>query len=84
MRGFWKWPMGDNLSAAVVKQVGLAGILLGSASLTLVIVVVVLPLRDIRFWVAWTVTVLLLVVGLVVYVRGVALSYRKQPEGQPF
>jgi hypothetical protein len=79
MRGIWKWPRGDNLSAGVVKQLGFAGILLGASSLTLVMVVLVLPLRDARFWFAWAVTVLLLVIGLVVYIRSVALSH-KRPE----
>jgi len=75
-RGFWKWPMGDNLSATVAKQLGLALLLVGAACLVLVDVVLRMPFHDLEFWITRIVTVLLLG-GLVVYARRVTLSKRK-------
>jgi len=76
-RGFWKWPMGDNLSATVARQLGVALLLVGAACLVLVDVVIRMPLHDLGFWIAWAATVLLLAAGLVVYARSVTLSKRK-------
>ena|SRR5579859_3125066 len=81
-RGIWKWPMGDNLSVSVARQLGVALLLVSAACLVLVVVVLRVPLHDLGFWVAWAATVLFLALGLVVYVRSVVLSRRKQPDGQ--
>jgi len=78
-RGIWKWPMGDNLSAAVARQLGVALLLISAACLVLVVVVLRVPLHDLGFWVAWAATVLFLALGLVVYIRSVVLSRRTQP-----
>jgi hypothetical protein len=77
-KGFWKWPMGENLSATVARQLGVALLLVGAACLVLVVVVLRMPLHDLGFWIAWVATVLLLVVGLVIYARSVTLSQRKR------
>jgi hypothetical protein len=76
-KGIWKWPMGDNLSATVARQLGLGLLLVGSAGLLLVVVVLRMAFHDLGFWVAWVATALLLVLGLVVYARSVTLSNRK-------
>jgi len=71
--------MGDNLSAAVARQLGVALLLISAACLVLVVVVLRVPLHDLGFWVAWAATVLFLALGLVVYIRSVVLSRRTQP-----
>jgi hypothetical protein len=79
-KGIWVWPMGDNLSVPVAKQLGWALLLVGAACLVLVLVVVRMTQHDMEFWVAWTATVILLVAGIVVYSRSVMLSHRKPSE----
>lgn len=74
--------MGDNLSVVVARQLGVALLLVGAACLVLVVVVLRVRLHDLAFWVAWCATVLLLVVGLVVYARSVMLSNRKPNDSQ--
>jgi hypothetical protein len=79
-KGIWVWPMGDNRSVAVAKQLGAALLLIGAACVVLVVVVLRVEQHDVEFWVAWTATVLLLVVGIAVYSRSVVLSHRKPRE----
>ena len=80
--GFWKWPMGDNLSVVVARQLGVALLLVGAACLVLVVVVLRVRLHDLAFWIAWTATVLLLGAGLAVYARSVMLSNGKPNDSQ--
>jgi Na+(H+)/acetate symporter ActP len=38
MKGIWKWPLGDNLTAVVVQMMGWASVLAGAACLPTVVV----------------------------------------------
>lgn len=84
IKGWLKWPLGDQLSKRVIRLQGWSYIFVGAASLVLLVLLVVLPalLADDALPVRWIVggvlsfTVLLLVCGVVPYVRSVRLSYR--------
>ena len=81
--GVWKWPMGDNLSVVVARQLGVALLLVGASCLVLVVVVLRVALHDVGFWIAWTATVVLLIAGLAFYTRSVILSNGKPSESRP-
>jgi FKBP-type peptidyl-prolyl cis-trans isomerase FkpA len=76
MTGFWKWPLGENLSPEVAYWQGWAGVLVGAAAL-----VTLVPLLNGPDWSAATraglaLAVLFLLVGIVAYVRSIVLSHR--------
>jgi hypothetical protein len=84
MRGALKWPLGDRLSPQVIALQGWAYVLIGSASLLLFGLLVMLPvlLSTGDLPVRWIVSaVLVIAVGLLLggcvpYVRSVTLSRR--------
>jgi Na+/melibiose symporter-like transporter len=84
MSGPLKWPLGNHLSARVIRLQGWSYVLIGGASLVLTILLLVLPalLGDdtvpvrLIVGVVLSMTVLLLLCGVVPYVRSVMLSYR--------
>jgi Na+(H+)/acetate symporter ActP len=57
MRGIWKWPLGDNLSLEVVRMVGWASVLAGSACPPM-IVLLILWNRGTTAWIASIVAML--------------------------
>ena len=87
MKGPLKWPLGDHLSGQVIRLQGWSYAFVGAASLVLTVLLVLLPalLADDTPPVRWIVggvlsfSVLLLVCGVVPYVRSVLLSYRPAP-----
>lgn len=79
-----KWPLGDNLSARVIRLQGWSYVFVGGASLVLTVLLLSLPgmlansnlpVRQV-VGVVLSFTVLLTICGVVPYVRSVALSYR--------
>ena len=82
MKGWIKWPLGDNLSPEVVRLFGFANVLIGASSLVLAALVLALPglltSRDLPVrWIVGSVlavTVVLLVAGVVPYIRSVLVS----------
>lgn len=85
MKGILKWPLGDHLSARVIRLQGWSYLFVGAASLVLAVLLLAFPvlLASDTVVVRWTVgavlliTVLLLLGGVVPYVRSVVLSYRQ-------
>ena len=85
MKGPLKWPLGNHLSGRVVKLQGWSYVFVGAASLVLTALLVAFPmlLGDSTLPVRWIVglvlslSVLLLVCGVVPYVWSVVLSYRQ-------
>jgi hypothetical protein len=80
VKGIWKWPLGDNLSPTVADLQGWASVLVGAASLVLLVPLLLLPRRDAASRVGVAVAVLFLLVGVAAYVRSVVLSYRAVAE----
>jgi hypothetical protein len=84
MKGPLKWPLGDHLSEQVIRLQGWSYVFVGAASLVLTVLLFLLPaiLANDTLFVRWivgivlSVSVLLLICGLVPYVRSVVLSYR--------
>jgi hypothetical protein len=85
MKGPLKWPLGDNLSGRVVMLQGWSYVFVGAASLVLTALLVAFPmlLGETTLPVRWIVgmvlslSVLLLICGVVPYVRSLLLSYRQ-------
>jgi FKBP-type peptidyl-prolyl cis-trans isomerase FkpA len=76
MRGIWKWPLGDNLSAEVAELQGWAALLAGAAALLLLVPLLRLPDRDVTSRAGLAVAVLFLLVCIAAYVRSIVLSHR--------
>ena len=83
MRGWLRWPLGDHLSPRVIRLQGWSYVFIGEASLVLTVLLLFLPamlggptlqLRVIVGMVL-SISVLLLICGVVPYVRSVMLSY---------
>jgi hypothetical protein len=83
MTGWLKWPLGDHLSPRVIRLQGWSYVFIGEASLVLTVLLLFLPailggptlqLRVIVS-VVLSISVLLLICGVVPYVRSVMLSY---------
>ncbi len=85
MKGLLKWPLGNQLSRPVIRLQGWSYLFVGASSLVLTVLLLVLPaLLDndtvpVRWIVAGvlSISVLLMLCGLVPYVRSVVLSYRR-------
>ncbi len=85
MKGALKWPLGDHLSERVVRLQGWSYLFVGAASLVLTAFLVAFPalLGDHTLPVRWivgvvlSISVLLLLCGVVPYVWSVVLSYRR-------
>ena len=84
-KGPLKWPLGDNLSGRVVLLQGWSYVFVGAASLVLTVLLVLLPalLEDNTLpvrsivGVVLSISVLLLLCGVVPYVWSVVLSNRR-------
>jgi Na+/melibiose symporter-like transporter len=85
MRGLLKWPLGDRVTERVIRLQGWSYLFVGASSLVLTVLLLVLPgLLDndtapVRWLVAGvlSISVLLMLCGVVPYVRSVVLSYRR-------
>jgi hypothetical protein len=75
MKGFWKWPLGRNLNARVLRMQGWASALIGVACWVASGLHSLTP-RSAAAWSAITVDVVVVVGALVLYVRSVMLSRR--------
>jgi hypothetical protein len=75
MKGFWKWPLGSNLSARVLRMQGWASALIGVACWVASGLHSLTP-RSAAAWSAIAADVLMVVGALVLYVRSVTLSRR--------
>jgi hypothetical protein len=84
MKGPWKWPLGDHLSPRVIRLQGWSYVFVGAASFVLTVLLLLLPgLRandtlPVRWIVGLVLSVsfVLLLCGVVPYVRSLMLSYR--------
>ncbi len=76
MRGFWKWPLGENLSPEVAYWQGWAGVVVGAAALVTLIPLLNGPDPSATSRAGLALAVLFLIVGVVAYVRSVVLSQR--------
>ena len=76
MRGVWKWPLGNNLSPEVVNLQGWTAVLVGGGALVALVPLLRLPDGGAISRAGVAVAVLFLLVGVVGYVRSIALSYR--------
>jgi hypothetical protein len=77
MKGFWTWPLGNNLTAAVIHMQGWAALLIGASSFA-ASTLHLFPYHSAEAWSALSVTVLLVTGGVALYVRSLLLS-RHQP-----
>jgi hypothetical protein len=84
MKGLLKWPLGDRITERVIRLQGWSYLFVGAASLVLTVLLLASPvlLANNTLLVRWlvggvlSITVLLLLCGVVPYVRSVVLSYR--------
>ncbi len=84
MKGLLKWPLGDRITDRVIRLQGWSYLFVGAASLVLTVLLLASPslLANNTLLVRWlvggvlSITVLLLLCGVVPYVRSVVLSYR--------
>ena len=75
-KGAWKWPLGDSLSPSVANLYGWANLLVGAASLVLLVPVVRLPQAGAVSRVGVAVAVLFVLIGVAAYLRSTLLSYQ--------
>src|SRR5260370_38136210 len=75
MRGVWKWPLGNNLSPEVVNLQGWTAVLVGGGALVALVPLLRLPDGGAISRAGVAAAVLFLLVGVVGYVRSIALSY---------